>query len=241
MVYKNTLKGSIKKVLFEKTKILKREKQKQDRIYHLSYKIKSSKSKKMTNNPRDLSYKDIYVYARKFYVEKNYVDRRKLENDLIIFKTLKEDLEISINKDIFLVNCFSILTAVFAVMAAIDTNKPRIFTGKLNIGKHFRMYIIEQKSKSDTFVIIGLYSLFTILLIGYLLSLWGSKSYFPNKIKSVNHVIFTLEAIKENLVEIPDSKELEIEVKGKISQKSDECMDSKKYILKFAESLEDKS
>lgn len=87
MAYKNTLKGSINKVLFEKIKIL--NKTKQDRIYSLSYKIKSTKNNKITNNPREMSFEDIYIYTRKFYVKKDYIDRGKLENDLVIFKTLK--------------------------------------------------------------------------------------------------------------------------------------------------------
>ncbi len=233
MAYKNTLKGSINKVLFEKIKIL--NKTKQDRIYSLSYKIKSTKNNKITNNPREMSFEDIYIYTRKFYVKKDYIDRGKLENDLVIFKTLKEDLEISINKDIFLVNCFSILTAVFAVMAAVDNNKPRIFTGKFSLSGLFKMCLIEQKSNSDAFIIIGFYSLLTILLIAFLLGSWASKSYFPNKIKSVNHAIFTLEAIKENLVEVPEN--FDVEVKKLTGEKAE----PRKYSVKVKESLEDKS
>lgn len=212
MAYKNTLKGSINKVLFEKFKFLNIEKTKQDRIYSLSYKIKSIKNNKITNNPREMSFEDFYKYVEDFYVDDYYIYRGNIENDLVVFKTYKADMEISLTKDIFLVNCFSILIAVYAIMVAMSSNKTRAFIGKFKQAGLFKMFLREIENNNDLFKVAGAFTLMSILFVAFLIAIWNSKTYYPNRIKSVNNVIFTLEAIRKNVVEVPDPKECNLEV-----------------------------
>ena len=212
MAYKNTLKGSINKVLFEKFKFLNIEKTKQDRIYSLSYKIKSTKNNKITNNPREMSFEDFYKYAEDHYVDNYYIYKGDIENDLVVFKTYKEDMEISIAKDSFLLNCISILIAIFAIIAVMNTNKNSIIIGKLEKSGFFKACLREIENDNGFFIVAGFFTLATILLVGFLLLTRSSKYYYPNRIKSVNNVIFTLEAIRKNVVEVPDPKECNLEV-----------------------------
>lgn len=204
MAYKNTLKGSIKKVLIEKNK--------QNRKYQLSYEIEMNKNKKITNDPTEMSFEDFYKYAEDFYVDDYYIYRGNIENDLVVFKTYKADMEINLTKDIFLVNCFSILIAVFAVMVAMNANKTRAFIGKFKQGCLFKIFLREIENNNDLFFVAGAFTLLSILLVAFLIAIWNSKTYYPNRIKSVNNVIFTLEAIRKNVVEVPDPKECNLEV-----------------------------
>lgn len=237
MEYKNKLKDKIENVLIEKTKIFKINIPKRDREYKLSYEIETHKNKGTTNNPREISFETFYKYVKRFYVEQDYIDIGKIENDLVVFKTYKEDMEISLANDVFLLNCLSILIAVFALIVAITTNKTSIIIGKLEKGGFFKALFREIENNNEFFTVTGLFTLACILLIAFLLSIWSSKSYFPNRIKSVNNVIFTLEAIKENLVEVPETRNFEVAVDSLIGEKSE----TRKYSVKVRESLEDKS
>lgn len=204
MAYKNTLKGSIKKVLFEKNK--------KNRKYQLSYEIEINENKKTTNNPIEMSFEDFYKYAEDYYVDNYYIYRGDIENDLVVFKTYREDMEISIAKDSFLLNCISVLIAIFAIIAVMNTNKNSIIIGKLEKSGFFKACLREIETNNGFFIVAGFFTLATILLIGFLLLTRNAKYYYPNRIKSVNNVIFTLEAISENVVKVPDPKECNLEV-----------------------------
>ena len=145
-------------------------------------------------------------------MDEENIDIGNLENDLVVFKTYKEDMEINIAKDGFLLNCISILIAIFAIIAAMNTNKNSIIIGKFEKSGFFNACLREVENDNGFFIVAGFFTLAIILLIGFLLLTWSSKYYYPNRIKSVNNVIFTLEAISENTVEVPNPKECNIEV-----------------------------
>lgn len=215
MAYKNTLKDYL---TFEK---LKEDKSKidkyfnQEREYQLSF-----KSDNYENNPHHMTIKNVIDYVQTNYVEQDTIEKGNLINDLVVFKTCRDNIELGIDDQGFIINILAIQIATYAVIVSI---------------------VCKDMDLSETNFPIVLLSVL-ILVLDYLYMRFRScKSSQYSKLRTINDVVHTLEAIKENLVAIPDSKEFEIEVKSKISQKSDECMDSKKYILKFAESLEDKS
>lgn len=83
----------------------------------------------------------------------------------------------------------------------------------------------------------------TILMIGFLL-IWIfmtiGKNSDSSRLKVVNYGIYTLEAIKEDMVEVSEDKDYKLVTKRLINEKPDECLDPNHYVM-FWESLEDKS
>ena len=234
MAYKNTLKGFLKfeesneeQTFFYKTFDI------QGRYYHLSHSLNNK------NDPQEMGIKEIKRYIEKNYVNADDINKYELINDLNIFKTLREEYKIKNEVN-------TIYNEVLSLIITIVTISLTIAIGFLALDKQV---VKSFSSNPDNFYrinfnfILKMMKFFVqiIIISMILLYLRKNKGSVYNKLKTINHVIFTLEFIEENLVEIPDSKVFELELKSNINQKSDECIDSKKYILKYAESLEDKS
>lgn len=224
MDYKNTLKDYLKTEKIDKNG--------KKRSYELSYEFKEYKEYKgykgyflngkkkeiIKRDPQTLTIKNTLDYIEENYVNKDFIEKRKLINDLVVFKTYKDKIELEMAD-------FQFLVSILAICATI-------FCGILNgISTHDDIFF-------DTTV------LYLLLYAVYIFFLYISdrvpKRTKYNKLKSINNVIFTLEAIKENLVEVPEDKAYKLVAKRLINEKPDECLDPNYYVM-FWESLEDKS
>lgn len=164
-----------------------------------------------------------YIYNN-YYVKSSRVEtinRDKLLKDLVVFKAYKEDLEINIkNEDLFTV----FMTLLLNITSIV-----------LNLNTSLKLINSE--------VIVGLMIVITIILafsVMWLLIRTGVKSD-SSRLKVVNYGIHTLEAIKEDMVEVSEDKAYKLVAKRFINEKPDECLDPNIYYVMFMESLEDKS
>lgn len=170
----------------------------------------------------------------KDYIFKNYygklnkpeeIDRDKLLNDLVVFKAYKEDLEINIKNDNLFKEFFELLLKVVTIFISLNSIIEKI---DVNI----------ERSKG---LVIDL-GFLTILMIGFLL-IWIfmtiGKNSDSSRLKVVNYGIYTLEAIKEDMVEVSEDKAYKLVAKRLINENSDECLDPNIHYVMFMESLED--
>lgn len=165
-------------------------------------------------NPRHMLIEDMEDYLKSNYLGKEFIKKDKIINDLVIFKTLRDELEISIrNNNIFSEFISSIIT-VFIAIATSDYAKEEGFL------------------KSAIIIFLG----YTFIKYAMLIVITGNKSD-SKKLVCVNKIIYTLESIKDNLVEVPETKKFEVEVDNVVDQVSE----PRKYSVKVKESLEDKS
>lgn len=228
MAYKNTLKGYLK---FEETNeernwFLKKF-DIQGRYYHLSHSLKDK------DDPQAMDIKEIKEYIEDNYVNADFVNKHELINDLNIFKSLCEVLQIKDKKDGFLMNFISLLITIISIASAVavgflSVNKDVV---KLKFCNANKFYMINMDFVINNIKILLGAAAFYIIL--YFLRV--SKRSGLNKLKTINHVIFTLEAIKENLVEVPVTR-FEVVVDNLIG----EISEPRKYSVNVSEILEDK-
>ncbi|MDU7114127.1 MAG: hypothetical protein E6315_00795 [Peptoniphilus harei] len=171
------------------------------RYYKLSYSVKSYNRNKYLNDPQDMNVKDM-----KWYFEENYKnnfegDRGKLINDLIIFKTFKEDLELKILRDSFTLNCLSVVISIFAVIFASESNIGRIFSGEIIDDNPKKIIFRENVLERPETIGIVLIAIMLLFLIIYMMQTWDSKHYFSNKLRTVNNIVFSLENLKDYINE----------------------------------------
>lgn len=147
------------------------------------------------------------------YINKNYIEIEKLINDLVVFKTYKDKIELEMAD-------FQFLISILAICATI-------FTSLLNgiPSSHDKFPYIKG-------LYLFMYALYIFML--YIIDRVPRKTKF-NKLKTIDNVIYTLEAIKENLVEVPEI--FDVEVKNLIDEKAE----PRRYSVKVRESLERKS
>ena len=228
MAYKNTLKGYLK---FEKTN----EEQKfflktfdlQGRYYNLSHSFGNKK------DPQEMNIKEIKEYIEDNYVNADFVNKYELINDLNIFKSLREEIKIKDNSHKFLVDTVSFLITILAIALAVAVGflsvEDKVVSLKFcDVEKFYKTNMNFVLSTIKMLPEIGaLYIFLYYMAVG--------KNFGLNKLKTINHVIFTLEAIEENLVEVPEN--FDVEVKNL----SDEKVESRRYSVKVKESLEDNS
>lgn len=227
MAYKNTLKGYLK---FEETNEEKNWFLKkfdiQGRYYHLSSSLNDK------DDPQAMDIKEIKEYIEDNYVNADFVNKHELINDLNIFKTIREEYKIKNEVN-------TIYNEVLSLIITIVTISLTLAIGFLALDKQV---VQSFSSNPDNFYkinfkfILRMMKFFVqiIIISMVLLYLRRNKSSVYNKLKTINHVIFTLEFIKENLVEVPEK--FDVEVKNLIDEKAE----SGKYSVKVRKSLEDK-
>ena len=150
--------------------------------YELSY-LLSPNCRTFTALKKD----EIINYVDEYYFRKNQIDYYNLINDINVFKSYRDDVDINVRKE----NDFN--QFVMMVIA--------IITILVSIFKNNKVLII---------------ALIPLSLIGYGYFMFTISSYSEsNKLKVINNVIYTLEAIKEDM-----------DKNGNLGTKSDEIISS---------------
>ena len=116
---------------------------------------------------------EIINYVDEYYFRKNQIDYDNLINDINVFKSYRDDVDINVRKE----NDFNqLVTIVIAIMT--------IFTSNLK--------------GDNAYINIIIFIFLAVMVSKYYLIINGSHSE-SNKLKVINNVIYTLEAIKEDM------------------------------------------
>lgn len=144
------------------------------------------------NNVKDLKkFKrlEILEYINDYYINEKEFKKEELINDLIAFKTYKDDLKLIVeNQSVF----FSVLTLLLALLAIATS----LESEHIPDGIALAIFII-------LLVLIA-------LIFGTYMNLRENKESDFNKLKVVNNAIHILEAIKEDMVEVPEIFDVEV-------------------------------
>lgn len=231
MAYKNTFKGYLNSEKIKKCGI--------ERAYKLSYEFTPSKdkflkkifkkgkskeelSKTPTRNPCDLFPEDLTKYINDNYLEKDVIEKEKLINDLVVFKSYKAYIEEFAKKEGSFSNYISEISNLFiglsAVIIAMGKDE---YTVTNNSTIKNVCFIVKSKQPKD---FIDLFHLFLFLmlirLVIYILVV--SKRNYSERLKTANNAIYILEALKEEIYNNPecrieDKKDEDQEIKSEDS------------------------
>ncbi|WP_295147538.1 hypothetical protein [uncultured Peptoniphilus sp.] len=107
------------------------------RYYTLSYSLQEENSDKKLFDPQKMDSEEIIWYVRRYYKEDKNFGKSKLINDLIIFKSYKDDLEIKRSlQSFFIASITGIITITIALIS-------------LNIDlKNFQFENLEKNNKT---------------------------------------------------------------------------------------------
>lgn len=192
---------------------------------------------------------DVVNYIEVNYINDNRFEKKELINDLITFKTYRDDIKTKIaSQDMFekffaiTITIVSILLAVFVGFFQskedlIKEYKSKGFTEALArdfVDKHFKK--LGEDFSWTLKVLLILFLIYCIFLFVRV-----CKKSESHKLTVVNNAIYILEAIKEDMVEVSEDKAYKLVTKRLINEKPDECLDPNIYYVMFMESLEDKS
>lgn len=204
MAYKNTLKGYLKFAeTSEEQGFLDTILNSKGRYYHLSHSLNDK------DDPQEMDIKEIKKYIQDNYVNAEEINKHELINDLNIFKSLREELKLKGEADKFYTDVISFIVTIFAISSAVavgflSVEEKVVKLWKCNVNA-FYMANFDYVYKVMKFLPIAcvIYILYCFLRV--------SKRSFSNKLKTINHVVFTLEAIEENLVEVPEMLDSDVE------------------------------
>lgn len=190
-------------------------------------------------NPRYMRIKEIEDYINSHYVDQEYIEKSKITNDLVIFKTYRDDLEIDADNDGKFPNLLSTMMTVFIAFLSLEIADKSYYLAEFSKRKEANLdvsMISERFHHIDGVIlaivtVIIMISLFKVLFFALRI---GKKSII-NRLKTVNNVIYILEAIKEDMIEVPDSKECNLVVS--IAEKG---TPPRVYSVNVNEILEDK-
>lgn len=149
----------------------------QGRDYLLRYKLNYKK-----NNPRDMSIDEMYEYVEKFY-RGGLFKKDNLKNDLVVFKSYKDELEIELRRREFFVSCLNGAITAFALLLSLL----------------FPFGFEEKKLTIKYFGLIVLALVYTFIL-NYML--WSYPDSKPNRIKTLADNINYLTSMKEEVYNI---------------------------------------
>lgn len=180
---------------------------------------------------KDLKYYDtdeILEYVTVNYTDsKNFknINKEKLVEDLISFKTYKVDIEVSSQSVDRITGFLSILATSVSIILA------------------YLLAALEHSTGQDSGFIVR--NIIFLILIIILIVLFYSpvvvsiflRNSKHNKLKVINHAIYILEAIKEDIVEVPETRNFDVNVDYLIDKKSE----TRDYAIKVTEILDDKS
>lgn len=131
----------------------------------------------------EMSIQDLIDYLLNSYEEPQKLDKQHLLNDLIIFKSHRDELEMNLKRKELATNIFAsfitVVAAVFAVIFAVAKNIPCLFIA---------------------FAVVMLLSFLIILIL--LIKNINNKESEINKIKTVNNIIYILEEIKNEMINV---------------------------------------
>lgn len=196
MAYKNNLKDYLTTEKISDNEI--------GRSLELSYRFYESTDKFENNqtceNPisdiRKISNAGLTEYIKINYLEKDDVDRGKLVNDLVVFKTYKYNIKLFIDDDNYFINVLAAQISVMSIMFVILSFEEESAKIVLTIcailicfiGLNYKLYYDNRLKKESLF----------------------------NRIKTVNNIVNILEALNNDLynnpLEAPECKDFNLEV-----------------------------
>lgn len=199
---------------------------KQNFSYELSY-----------EKVKDLNYlsrEEILRYINDNYINDDQFKKKDLINDLIAFKTYRDYVEENVTKDDIFEKFLSVFISILSIFAAVKIGmlqiESQILSGKNGGDNSSIINTILEESIPLGMLVLG----FIIIYFLIYLTRVGKRSE-PSKLKIVNNVIYILEAIKEDMVPVPETKKFEVEVDNVVDQVSEPI----KYSVNVNEILED--
>lgn len=234
MSYKNVFKGNLKIETIGENK--------KSRTYELSYEFKNSDEKIITS-PTDMENQDIIDHIQKKYLNEPTIEKVKLINDLVVFKTYRDNLDIEINNEDIFPNLLSNFMTVYVAFLSVEiANKSDYLSKILKLNEaNSDISAMSDKMHEITGNILVIFS--AIIVISLVITIFyaietGKKSN-SNKIKTVNNAIHILEALKDEMVK--ENKihgtTYEVNVDDLVGEKSGHS----KYFVNVSKILEDKS
>lgn len=189
-------------------------------------------------NPRFMSIKNMDEYLRSNYIDVTVIDKEKIITDLVIFKAYEGEIEKNIRRKNYFNDFMSSVMTVFITVITSsmlqDTKSLIQIIDKLNLNTEFSSNVMLSTPFEDLLIVIEIIILYTLLRYVILLMTTGRYSDSSRKV-TVNKIIHTLEAIKENLIEVHQTREFDIVTDNLIGQVSE----PRKYFVRVKESLED--
>lgn len=162
---------------------------------------------------------EIINYVDEYYFKKNQIDYDNfydnLINDINVFKSYRDDVDINVRKEN---DFYQFLTIAIAIISILASNFKVDNTDK--IIKDLLIYdlIIKVLFIKDIFI-----ALIPFALAGYAYFMFTNVSHSEsNKLKVINNVIYTLEAIKEDMDKNGDSGMESNEIISTVNEKSDD-------------------
>lgn len=197
-----------KREIRDKINVAKLSENGKSRHYILSYKGNEGKT-----DPQDMSIQDMIEYVVVNYKYNNNMDEGKLINDLIIFKTYKDDLTLEMNSKERFINCYLTTITVFIglstlrlALADLELKDPMInvpdtafpnpmidFEEIYRFIKDFIKNAWELIKESKEILVLFLGSFLIVSVLNYFFT---KKDSELNRLKTVNNVIHILESIK---------------------------------------------
>lgn len=142
------------------------------KVFKISVNIQSEE----ISNLRYMNIKEIQEYINSNYVNKSYIGKEKLINDLVAFKSYKDELDLIVENQNSFFSILALLLTILAIAASLGYEN-------LSDGTALAIFVI-------------LAVLVLLIFITYMNFRENKKSDF-NKLKVVNNAIHVLEAIKD--------------------------------------------
>ena len=139
--------------------------------------------------PNQMSIDEIEEYIKSNYINNIIIEKNKLINDLVIFKTYRDELNLIIENQNFFVNILAVILAITAIAFSSGFN--------------------QESNGIVLAIIILIITLIILVFWTYMYYRERKKSDF-NKLKTINNVVYILEAIKDNLDEVPENFDVEV-------------------------------
>lgn len=234
MTYKNVFKEILKPETIGKNG--------KSRTYKLSYIFENS-DKKIITSPTDMENQDIIDYIQKKYLDEPTIEKDMLINDLVIFKTYRDGLEIETENDKDFPILLSTFLTVYIAFLSMEIADKTIYLEEFFKLKEANKDTTEISNKlsrtsGNILVIISVIFIISVIVVSFLSFRNGRKSK-KNKLKTLNNAIYNLEAIRDDIyndpIKVPEIKKFEVKVDNVPSQVSE----PRKYFVRVKESLED--
>lgn len=191
------------------------------RFYEFTDKFENNQTcKNPISNTRKISNAGLTEYIKINYLEKDEIDRGKLVNDLVVFKTYKYNIQSYIDDDNYFLNVLAVQISVLSIL--------------------FVLLSLDEESGKYVYIICT----FLFSAMGFNWKLYYDnrikKDSDFNRIKTVDNIVNILEALNNDLynnpVEVHEYKDFNLEVSD-----AEEGIKYNIYSVKVKESLEDKS
>lgn len=155
-----------------------------------------------TDNPREMSVDKISEYLHVNYVNNSTINKNKLINDLVVFKSYKNYLEIEVDNDKyfweFIFKYYTMTLAMVTIFLAFLSVSPERTQGTgLELWIQYKLEQINDGLNIVIFISCLILFYLVSVPIGHLIA--TDRKSDSNRLKTVNNVINTLEAIKESL------------------------------------------